>query len=154
MPAAHQRSATMVTALITGANRGIGLELCRQLAARGDNVIAACRRSSPELQALGVRVESNVDVTDSKSIDALRVRLSNETIGLLVNNAGIGAQTALDALDFPLIQRMIEVNAIGPLRVTGSLLSLLRAGSKIGIVTSQLGSISDNGSGAWYGYRM
>jgi NAD(P)-dependent dehydrogenase (short-subunit alcohol dehydrogenase family) len=144
----------MATALVTGANRGIGLELCRQLAARGDRVIAACRQSSPELDALGVRVELGVEVTDAASFAALRSRLSAETIHLLVNNAGIGKQTTLDDLDVPLIRQLIEVNAIDPLLVTAAVLPLMREGGKVAIITSRMGSLGDNTTGGWYGYRM
>ncbi len=144
----------MGTALVTGANRGIGLELTRQLRDRGDAVIAACRKPSPELKALGVRVEGNVDVTSDASVGALRDRLRNTPIDLVVHNAGILSREHLDALDFDAIRRQFEVNALGPLRVTAALLDNLARGSKIGIVTSRMGSIADNTSGGYYGYRM
>ncbi len=144
----------MGLSLITGANRGIGLELCRQLAQRGDTVVAICRKSSNGLDELGVRVESGVDVTDDQSLSALRQRLDEAKIDLLVNNAGIGEFGELDSIDFGSVQRQIEVNAIGPLRVTNALLPLLHQGSKVAIITSRMGSIADNTSGGLYGYRM
>ncbi len=144
----------MATALITGANRGIGLELARQLAKRGDEVIATCRTRSEELDRLGVRVEAEVDVADDASVAALASRLSGRTIDLVVNNAGILTRESLDDLDFGRIRREIEVNALGPLRVTKAVLPLLRKGSKIAIMTSLMGSMGDNGSGSMYGYRM
>jgi len=140
--------------VVTGANRGIGRELCCQLAARGASVIAICRRSSPELDQLGVRVESGVDVTDSGSLDALAQRLNGEEIDLLVNNAGIGEFSRFDAIDLESVRRQFEVNAAGPLRVTLALLPLLHPGSKVAIITSRMGSIADNSSGGFYGYRM
>lgn len=141
-------------AVITGANRGIGLELCRQLAARGASVIAVCRKSSPALDALSVRVEPGVDVADDASLAALAQRLSGAPIDVLINNAGIGDFSGLEGIDFTSVRRQFEVNAVGPLRVTLALLPLLHAGSKIAIVTSRMGSIADNSSGGSYGYRM
>ena len=144
----------MAVALVTGANRGIGLELCRQLRARQDVVIAVCRKSSPDLDALGVRVEADVDVTNDASLVALAGRLSGAPIDLLINNAGILEPGGLGDLDLTSVVRQFEVNALGPLRVTFAMLPLLAAGSKIAIVTSRMGSIADNASGGYYGYRM
>ena len=144
----------MATFLITGANRGIGLELARLAAERGDRVIAVCRKSSPELEKLEVRVEADVDVTDDRSVAALAERLGDESIDVLVNNAGLLASEALGRLDFDSIRRQLEVNALGPLRVTQALLPRLSEGSKVAIVTSRMGSIADNSSGGSYGYRM
>jgi NAD(P)-dependent dehydrogenase (short-subunit alcohol dehydrogenase family) len=144
----------MGTALVTGANRGIGLELCRQLKARGDQVIAVCRRSSKALDALGIRVEAGIDVGDEAAVAALGKRIEGSKLDLLVNNAGILEGTTLDQLDFQSIRRQMEVNALGPLRVTAALLPLLGEGSKIAIITSRMGSIGDNSSGSHYGYRM
>jgi NAD(P)-dependent dehydrogenase (short-subunit alcohol dehydrogenase family) len=144
----------MGTSLVTGANRGIGLELCRQLKARGDGVIAVCRKTSKELDALAVKVESGVDVSEPEAVARLSAHLQGLELDLLVNNAGIYEETTLDHLDFQSIRRQLEVNALGPLRVTASLLPLLTQGSKIAIVTSRMGSIGDNSSGSDYGYRM
>jgi NAD(P)-dependent dehydrogenase (short-subunit alcohol dehydrogenase family) len=144
----------MTTSLVTGANRGIGLELCRQLAARGDRVLAACRKSSPALDALQVEVLAGVDVADEASVAAMARGLAATQLDLLVNNAGIYEHTALDHLDFAAVRRQFEVNAIGPLRLTAALLPLLHDRSKVAIITSRMGSIGDNGSGSEYGYRM
>lgn len=144
----------MATALVTGANRGIGLELCRLLKERGDDVIAACRSSSPELDALGVRVEQGVDVTSDASVRRLADRLRGVSIDLLVHNAGILRHDSLRDVDADSVREQLEVNAIGPLRVTSALLDRLPDGGKIAIVTSRMGSIGDNSSGGSYGYRM
>ena len=144
----------MVTILITGANRGIGLELSRQLKARGDNVIAVCRKSSPELDALGVRVEAGIEVSDQASIAELAKRLKGARIDVLINNAGILRGDSLDRVDFAGITQQLEVNALGPLRVTTALLPSLHEGAKVVIITSRMGSMTDNGSGGYYGYRM
>jgi NAD(P)-dependent dehydrogenase (short-subunit alcohol dehydrogenase family) len=144
----------MVTALVTGSNRGIGLELCRQLAERRDHVIAVCRSPSAELEALGVRVESGVDVADARAVDGLARRLEGTRIDLLVNNAGVLLKDRLDRLELDTVSRQIEVNAIGPLLVTARMIPLLGPGSKVALITSRMGSIADNTSGGMYGYRM
>ena len=142
------------TVLVTGANRGIGLELCRQLAARGDHVIAACRNASEALQTLDVRVIAGVDVSSDHSISTLRNELGDTRLDWLVNNAGILSAQGLSSLDFEAMELQYRINALGPLRVTAALLPNLSRGSKIGIVTSRMGSIDDNTSGGHYGYRM
>jgi NAD(P)-dependent dehydrogenase (short-subunit alcohol dehydrogenase family) len=144
----------MASALITGANRGIGLELARQLKARGDTVTAVCRQSSVELDALGVRIERGIDVADARSIEQLRARVGDQPLDLLINNAGILHHESLGSLEFDAMLRQFEVNALGPLRVTEALLPRLGRGAKIALITSRMGSIADNGSGGAYGYRM
>ena len=142
------------TYLITGTNRGIGLEYCRQLQARGDNVIAVCRSPNEELTSLGVRVESDVDLTSDTAVKDLVDRLDGKQIDVLINNAGIIERITLDDLDFESIRRQFEVNAIAPLRLTSALLPNLASGSKVALMTSRMGSIKDNTSGGSYGYRM
>jgi NAD(P)-dependent dehydrogenase (short-subunit alcohol dehydrogenase family) len=144
----------MATVLITGANRGIGLELCRLSVQRGDQVIAVCREPSEELGRLGVQVQSGVDVSDSASLAKLDQALGDARIDVLINNAGILIPTSLDKLDFDAVRQQFEVNAMGPLRVVTALRERLGDGAKIAIVTSRMGSIADNGSGGSYGYRM
>lgn len=144
----------MPTTLITGANRGIGLELARALAKRGDDVIAVVRRSSPELDAIGARVIAEVDVADDASVARMVEGLGDTTIDLLVNNAGVLEPDGLGHLDLDAVRRQIEINALGPLRVTKAVLPRMVAGGKIALVTSRMGSIADNGSGGSYGYRM
>jgi NAD(P)-dependent dehydrogenase (short-subunit alcohol dehydrogenase family) len=144
----------MATVLVTGANRGIGFELAKQLKERGDTVIATCRKSNEQLDALGVQVEENVDVGDDASVQALAERLGDTKLDLLINNAGVLTPDGLDQLDIEGIRRQFEINAIGPVRVTSAMLPRLGAGSKIAHITSRMGSIADNGSGGMYGYRM
>jgi NAD(P)-dependent dehydrogenase (short-subunit alcohol dehydrogenase family) len=144
----------MATALVTGANRGIGFSFVKLMKARGDTVIAACRRETPELTALGVEIASGVDVTSDKSVNLLAEKLKGRSLDVLINNAGLLASESLEHLDFGSIQRQIEVNAYGPLRVTQKLSPLLERGSKVALITSRMGSIADNTSGGMYGYRM
>lgn len=144
----------MPNAIITGANRGIGLELCRKLSDHGYSVLALCRHSSDELDALPVSVCAGYDVTDQAAIDAFAATVEPASIDLLINNAGILHGVPLDNLDLDSMRRQFEVNALGPLRVTHSLLPAFRPGAKIALITSRMGSIADNESGGSYGYRM
>lgn len=143
----------MASALVTGCNRGIGLEIVRQLAARGDDVIAVCRRSSDALQATGAGIIDGIDVTDDAGTAKLAAALDGKSIDVLVNNAGILMSDRLDNVNYDDMLEQYRVNTIGPLRVTRALLSNLRKGSKVAIVTSRVGSVGDNGSGNNYGYR-
>ena len=121
---------------------------------RGDTVIAACRKSSPDLEELGVQVEVGVDVASDESVRAFAKRLEGRRLDLLVNNAGIMERHSLDSNVLDSMRRQFEVNAIGPMRVTAALIQYLQRGSKIAIITSRMGSIADNASGGSYGYRM
>ncbi|MGJ4728311.1 SDR family oxidoreductase [Luteimonas sp. SDU101] len=146
----------MATYLITGANRGIGLSLSQQLTARGDTVIGVCRQASPALVATGAQVIDGVDVADADAVASLPARLGAQSIDGLVLNAGIFTNETLDQLDagaFARMQRQFEVNTLGPLRVAAALRGRLAKGAKVGIITSRMGSVADNGSGAYYGYR-
>jgi NAD(P)-dependent dehydrogenase (short-subunit alcohol dehydrogenase family) len=144
----------MPNAIVTGANRGIGLEFCRVLANRGYSVIALCRQTSAELEALAVTIHDGYDVTDILAIEAFAEGISPASIDLLINNAGILRSESLDDMDFESMRKQFEINALGPLRVSHSLIPSLRSGAKIALVTSRMGSIADNGSGGRYGYRM
>lgn len=144
----------MKTVLVTGANRGIGLELCKQLKTRGDQVIAACRQSSDALDGLNVRVIDGVDVGSADGVLELVTRLGDQHLDWLINNAGILKADSLENLDFDGMERQFRINTLGPLRVTSALLDGLSVGSKVGIVTSRMGSIEDNTSGGYYGYRL
>lgn len=145
------------TVLVTGSNRGIGLELCKQLVAKGKHVIATCRHSSPALDALNIEVIEGVDTSDLNSLNTLAKKLEGRGINWLINNAGIANGISMDELDQNAVEssiRMFEVNSLGPLLTTQALLNNLGVGSKVGIVTSRMGSIADNDSGGSYGYRM
>jgi NAD(P)-dependent dehydrogenase (short-subunit alcohol dehydrogenase family) len=142
------------TFLVTGANRGIGLEYCRQLQERGERVIAVCRTTSPELEALGVRIEAGVDMTNDAAVASLVGRLDGLPLDGLILNAGILESTGLEDLKAASLSWQFEVNALGPLRLTHALLHQLRNGSKLILMTSRMGSIEDNSSGGSYGYRM
>ena len=142
------------TYLITGTNRGIGLEYCRQLQAQGNKVIAVCRKPNEELQNLGVQIESGIDLTNQQAVESLVKKLDGKKIDVLINNAGIVERISLEHLDLESIRRQFEVNAIAPLYFTSALLPNLTSGSKVILMTSRMGSIEDNTSGGSYGYRM
>jgi NAD(P)-dependent dehydrogenase (short-subunit alcohol dehydrogenase family) len=144
-------------AVVTGANRGIGLEFARQLKAEGYEVVGTARNpdEAKELAALGVRV-MQLDVTDAASVARLAEALKVAPIELLVNNAGVtGGGASIEAMDIEGARRAFEVNAIGPMRVTQALLPHLKAGSRRMVVSisSRLGSIAKNESGGYAGYR-
>jgi len=145
------------TVLITGANRGIGLEYARQLSDRGYTVIGTARdtASADELEVLADRVEQ-LDVTDPESVADLATRLKGVPIDILINNAGIfeRGDVNIDTVDYDMMERTFAVNTLGPLRVTQALLPNLRAGKRKMIISmsSGLGSI-DRSNGRWYAYR-
>ena len=140
--------------LVTGANRGIGLEYCRQLQARGNQVIAVCRTPSPELESLGLRVVAGIELTDEADLAALVEHLEGLPLQGAILNAGILENTRLDNLDADSLRRQFEVNALAPLRLVGALIPNLEQGSKLALMSSRMGSIDDNSSGGSYGYRM
>ena len=144
----------MGVSVVTGANRGIGLALVTQLHRRGAEVVAVCRQTSPELLALSVRVESGIDVTDPQAGSGLATRLAQDEIELLVHNAGIGRFETLQGTTPSDVMAQFQVNAVAPLFLTRALLPRLRPGAKVALVSSRMGSMGDNGSGGYYGYRM
>ncbi len=144
----------MATFLVTGANRGIGLEYCRQLKARGEDVVAVCRQGSDELQTLGVRVEAGLELSDSQAINDLVQRLDGLSLDGVILNAGILKSMGLTDLDPAGIRRQFEVNALAPLLLARALVDQMPRGAKLVLMTSRMGSIDDNTSGGSYGYRM
>ena len=144
----------MQKVLIVGASRGIGLEMARLLVGRGDDVTITCRVPPADVETLSLRCIEGVDVTDDSDVSKLADALAGTTLDLLVHNAGILSKETLDDLDFDRIRNQFEVNTLAPLRVVSALRNNLAPGSKLGIVTSRMGSIEDNGSGGMYGYRI
>lgn len=143
--------------LITGANRGIGLAMAQTHARRGDIVHAAVRRGSAPLSASGARIHEGLDLGADAVPAELAQRLGAERLDRLVLNAGILRSETLEAFDTASAQRVAEqflINALAPLRLVAALRAHLAPGAKIGLITSRMGSIEDNGSGGYYGYRM
>ena len=144
----------MTVYLVTGSNRGIGLELCRQLSKRGDKVIATCRSTSKDLEKLDLQVESGIDITSKNSILNLKGKLADSKIDVMIHNAGIAENNNLKNISAESLRRQFEVNAVSPLLFIQSMLKNLKNGSKVILITSRMGSIEDNTSGGSYGYRM
>lgn len=154
----------MSTVLVTGANRGLGLEFARQYAADGWRVFAACRdpAAAKELGELAggsggaIRVLA-LDVTDAESVRAAAQSLADEVIDVLINNAGVGSprKQRLGSLDYAAWARVLDVNSLGPMRVTEAFLDHVArgGGKKVVTITSAMGSIADNASGGSYAYR-
>lgn len=142
------------TVVITGANRGIGLALVQHYRQRGDRVVALCRKTSQELTASGADVMEGVDLTDPEVGVKLQQRLQGIAVDLLVNNAGLLHVERLGEIDYAAVMKQFQVNALAPLIITDALLGNLNAGSKVALITSRMGSITDNSSGGYYGYRM
>lgn len=143
--------------LVTGANRGIGLEFVRQFAGRGDRVVATCRNpeAATELAGLGVDIVQ-LDVNSAADVAALPGLFQARSLDLLVNNAGIGVRSLpLGELDYDQMALFYATNAIAPLRIVETMLPAMRRGDGRTIVnmTSRMGSIRDNTSGGAYAYR-
>ncbi|EKV31707.1 Short chain dehydrogenase [Caenispirillum salinarum AK4] len=151
----------MPTVVITGANRGIGLEFARQYAADGWRVIATCRspeKAPAELTgADGVEVRG-LDVADFAGVEAFGKAVADTPVDLFINNAGVygkrGAQ-AFGAIDADAWMEVLKVNTIAPVKMVEALLPALQKadGAKIAILSSKVGSVADNGSGGNYAYR-
>lgn len=144
----------MTSIVITGANRGIGLELTRHYLAKGDEVYGLCRNSSDDLNQSGAKVIDKVDVGNPESLPDALAKLKDVKIDLLVNNAGVLARETLEDCDANTIEHQFRVNAMGPLLVTECLLANLKKNAKVAMITSRMGSMADNSSGGYYGYRM
>lgn len=140
--------------VITGGNRGIGLALAKQYQQQGANVYATCRNSCDELNSTGITVIQGVDVSRPDTLGEQLAPLSNVKIDVLINNAGVLGKESIDDWDPNTIDYQFRVNALGPLLVTQLLLPRLSSGSKVALITSRMGSMTDNGSGNYYGYRM
>ena len=143
----------MSRVLITGASRGIGLALTKLFLERGDRVTAVCRQATAALKSTSADIIESIDVTSAEDCQRLADEI-NYTVDILINNAGLLESETLGDMNFDTIRRQFEVNSIGPLQVTHVLLSKLQSGSKVIMITSRMGSMEDNGSGGYYGYRM
>jgi NAD(P)-dependent dehydrogenase (short-subunit alcohol dehydrogenase family) len=144
----------MGIAVVTGANRGIGLALVGQLLERGMSVAAICRRSSPELDRLGARIESGIELTSPEAPAALAARLAHDEIDLLIHNAGLLIEDTFGTVRPDDVRAQLEINALAPLLLTQALTPRLVRGAKLALITSRMGSMGDNASGGYYGYRM
>jgi NAD(P)-dependent dehydrogenase (short-subunit alcohol dehydrogenase family) len=146
----------MTHTLILGSNRGIGLELVRCHLQRGHRVSASCRQSSAALADSGARVIEGIDLRELGALCQLRDAL-DVPVDRLVVNAGILHSDSLQGLaseGFDAVAAQLIGNALAPLQAVVTLLPKLSAGARIGLISSRMGSMGDNGSGGYYGYRM
>jgi NAD(P)-dependent dehydrogenase (short-subunit alcohol dehydrogenase family) len=144
----------MATAVIVGADRGIGAGLVDVYRQRGDDVVAVCLGDGDAWTGAGVRIVGRIDVTVTSAVERLADELGATPIDVLVHVAGVGALDRWQKFDFERMLEHYDLNALGPLRVVSTLADRLVKGGKVGIVTSRMGSIGDNGSGRMYSYRM
>ena len=147
--------------LITGANRGLGLEFTKQYAADGWNVLACCRhpQSAMDLQALAA-AHSNIkvhalDVGDFAQIDALALKLKDESIDVLINNAGVYPASSFGDTNYDEWAEGFKINSMAPLKMAEAFVQHITHSQlkKIATLTSKMGSIDDNTSGESYSYR-
>jgi NAD(P)-dependent dehydrogenase (short-subunit alcohol dehydrogenase family) len=146
------------TALVTGADQGIGHALAMALAARGDRVWAGCLEPAPELTAAGVAVVPGVDVCSDAAVARLAEAVADTRLGLVISNAGINASSGgpWDA-DTDAMARELQVNVLGAVRVVRTLLPSIAKGGKIGFVTTGRGAAMRDpapANGMNYGYRI
>ncbi len=147
----------MTTVLITGANRGIGLELAREYAADGATVIGCCRKpeAATDLKALGAQLEQ-LDVSSTLSVKALKQHLGDLPIDILINNAGVygGDLQTFSDMDYDVWAECLNVNTMGPFRMISTFARNVGASDEKKIITisSFMGSIARKGQGA-YIYR-
>ncbi len=151
----------MNTVLITGANRGIGLEFTKQYALDGWHVFACCRepQSASALQAIA-STNNNVqtlalDVGDFAQIDALALQLKRESIDLLLNNAGVYPSSSFGNTDYSAWADGFKTNSMAPLKMVEAFVQQISRSQhkKIATLSSKMGSIDDNTSGESYSYR-
>ena len=153
----------MATILVTGANRGIGLEFTQQYLARGERVLAACRDPAAATRLQQLRgtypqlVLHRLDAADNESIAAFAAKLQGEAIDVFINNAGVYGprDSRFGKVDGAVWLDVLQVNTVAPLLLTQALVANLRKGvqKKLIYLTSKMGSIADNGGGGHYIYR-
>lgn len=147
----------MARVLVVGSNRGIGLELVRQFARRGDSVFALCRNMSDDLKKVeNTTVLEGFDVGQDSVISKLiECKELPDKFDVVVANAGVLERENFDSIaTTDTMMKQFNVNSLGPLRVARGTFARLSEGSKFAIITSRMGSVADNGSGGMYGYRM
>jgi len=149
---------------ITGANRGIGLALAKELVANGGKLVAICRSSSDELEALNPdEIVTGIELTSDEGCETIASQIKNGPLDILINNAGYfyEPEEKVDSMNFKEQMKMIDICAVGPLRISANLFNngLLKDGeSSVIMITSQGGSVSwrtvQNPDGGDYGHHM
>jgi 2-glutathionyl-2-methylbut-3-en-1-ol dehydrogenase len=147
----------MASYLIIGADRGIGLSISKLLTDRGEDVISVCKEDGKAYAGTKVKVIPEVDVTSEKEVAdmAAALRKGAARIDVVVHVAGVlDGLDELGKIDYCNMRHQFEINTLGPLRAVEAVLPFLSRDSKVGIITSRVGSLSDNGSGGMYAYRV
>lgn len=144
----------MQNILITGANKGIGLQLVKAHIKRGNKVFAVCRTPSDELNVSGAEIIANIDFLNKDFEQTLLEKVSHLKFDRVIANAGIWQKDTLTSFTPDSIRNQFEVNALAPIRLIKALESQLMAGSKIILMSTRVASHQDNTSGEEYGYRM
>ncbi|MCA9508866.1 MAG: SDR family NAD(P)-dependent oxidoreductase, partial [Myxococcales bacterium] len=142
------------TALVTGANRGLGLAFCKELAKRNYTIFALCRRASNELNAKNIHVHEGLDLNSAEQIKKIPTLFRSTNLDLVINNAAIGFDDCFDSIDTHGLLQQYNVNAVAPLLLSQALVPLMNLKSKIALISSRMGSISKNDIGKSYAYRM
>lgn len=150
----HVKERNMALVLVTGASSGIGLAFVKQFAARGDQVIAAVRQWPKDQARDGFEVVEGADVRDGSGRDRIVRAIGARKLDVVVHNAGVFANDVFGALDPEAMDAQMTVNAYAPILLTQDLRAQLANPCKLAFITSRMGSIADNGSGGYYGYRM
>ena len=140
--------------LVIGANRGIGFELAKQLTKKGREVIATYRQDAGDLSSLDVQTIGGVDIADAAGVEKLEDGLGGKRLNEVLIVSGILRSSTLEDPNWDDIEAQFIVNAVGPLRAAACLHHRIDPGGKLAILTSRMASMSDNGSGGAYGYRM
>jgi NAD(P)-dependent dehydrogenase (short-subunit alcohol dehydrogenase family) len=146
----------MLNILVVGADRGIANAISLQLHARGEHVIAACLGQGEGFSEGGVDTIGGIDVTSSAAVAKLAEGLHARKARLdwVLHVAGVLGLDKLGDIDYDDMRRQFEINTLGPLRVAEACAPFMATGSKLGIVTSRVGSLGDNSSGGMYAYRV
>jgi len=146
--------------LVTGGNQGLGLAIVQELVSKGADTVVVGRRSSPELDKLGCKVITGVDVTDTAAVNGKMVEEVGEPVDFVINNAGYFwvEHETLDNLSFEEQAKQIDICAMGPLRVSSALQKAGKVKGSIVIISSQAGSaqwrFTQNPEGGDYGHHM
>lgn len=148
----------MPTVLITGANRGLGLEFARQYAADGWRVIGTARAGADTSELTGLAGDVRLlplDVADFHAVERFGEQLGGEPLNLVIANAGVMGSSRLEAAaDAEAMLDTLRVNSVAPVLLAKAVLdNVAAAGGKLVAITSQMGSIADNGSGGYIAYR-
>jgi NAD(P)-dependent dehydrogenase (short-subunit alcohol dehydrogenase family) len=152
IPQVKERGMALV--LVTGASSGIGLELAQQFAARGDQVIAAVRHWPKEVPHQDVEVIEGADLRDAGGRARIVQKIGTRRLDVVMHNAGVLASDVLGDLRGESLEAQMAVNAFAPLLLTQDLRGQFANPCKLAFITSRMGSIADNDSGGYYGYRM